>query len=889
MQLVCNYIASITREACNRRRLRARVLVCCLWFAPASGFAQEAAPEAPPSAPPPAPDVITPPAPDVMTPPRVISSPPPVYPATHQGHPEHPSVLLKVTILADGSVADVQVEHSAGDDFDQAAREAVLHWTFEPARRGGQAIASRVGVAVHFELPELGEVDVTAIAQAEPVTPHEETPPPHSEAPVAGESGQAGENTSEFRARADVERPSMRPELRGASHFTISRKVLESAPRKEGAELLSSAPGVYMARSEGDAVAHGIMLRGFDADHGQDIDLRVGGIPINLPSHIHGQGYADLGFLMSETVQELRVLEGVYDPRQGDFAVAGSVDFDLGVQQRGVRASSSYGSFGTLRELLLWAPEGQSRGTFGAVQYKKSDGFGQNRASQSGSAILQGEFASGPWRYRTLAIVHAARAELAGVVRRDDVNAGRIGFYDVYPYPTAQRQNAAAARLILGATAEYRGASGDNAELGVWLSYDDFRLQENFTGFLQRSRTLLDQAGRGDLIEQLNHTKSAGLWGRYRTRDYDAARFLRAHVELGASGRMDEIDQAQNLLDAQVHGQTWDKRVDASIQGADVGMYGDADARLFERLHVRAGVRADVLLYAVNDRLGNFAPLTRPQDTYIQGFRRSAMGVAFGPRTSAELKLLEGLSLLAAYGEGYRSPQARTLDDGERAPFTKVRSADIGLRFVQGKLLSLNAAGFWTHLSNDVAFEAHEGRLENVGATRRMGTTLSALSEPLPWLTGSASLTYVDAELREPPPPSADQPEPAFKKGQNLPFVPPLVVRLDLGARRTLLSKLGKSPLTGKAGLGYSYLSPRPLPFGARAAPVSLLDASIDLRWSHFGLNLSGFNLLDLQYAATEYNFVSSWDPAAVPSRVPARHVAAGAPRSFFAMLEVTL
>src|SRR5690606_4708419 len=113
-------------------------------------------------------------------------------------------------------------------------------------------------------------------------------------------------------------------------------------------------------------------------DHGQDIELTVDGVPVNQPSHLHGQGYADLGFVIPETVRSLRVVEGVYDPAQGDFAVAGSADFQPGVAQRGIQLSSSYGAFNTLRELALWAPEGQAEDTFAAVLFRKTRGFGQN-------------------------------------------------------------------------------------------------------------------------------------------------------------------------------------------------------------------------------------------------------------------------------------------------------------------------------------------------------------------------------------------------------------------------------------------------------------------------------------------------------------------------------
>lgn len=821
--------------------------------------------------------------PDAVVPPEVVSRVAAVHPAEAPASRQESTTELFVTVEPDGGVGEVEVARSGGEAFDQAAIEAVRQWRFRPATRGGIPVAARLLVAVRFALPEEKEA---AVSDAPDTPEHagsgERVPrEPDSPAPAPASPGAMVEVKVEGKR-------SLRTKDRSASDFTIDRAIVESAPRQEGVEVLRATPGLYLARAEGMGVGHRYMLRGFDADHGQDIEFRVGGVPINLPSHLHGQGYADLGFLMAEVVDEIHAAEGVYDPRQGDFAVAGTLDLRLGVERRGWLLKSSYGRFDTFRQLLLWAPPGEATGTFGAAHYARTDGFGQNRRGQTASGIAQAELGSGAWRYRALGIVYGARAALAGVVRADDVEAGRVGFYDVYPYATARGQNALSGRALLGLVAEHRGAAGDNAEVGAWTGLDNFRLQENFTGFIQRSRTLENVAGRGDLIEQRNRTRSLGLSGRYRTAPYRPARWAHGTLELGLSGRVDEIDQEQNLLDAAVRNQTWDRRVDASIFGANLGLWGDLDWRFTRYLGLRFGARADVLHYEVDDRLGNFAPLTRPRDTYIVGFRRSAFGLAFGPRTSAELRPLEWLSIRAAYGEGYRSPQARLLEDGEEAPFSKVRSADLGARFTWYDEYQVTLAGYATELSDDVAFDAEEGRLERIGRTRRLGAVLHGRARPLDWLIGAVSVTFVDAELLEPPPATAEEPQPPFRAGQNLPFVPPWVARLDLGARPTLAEGAGRWDLTGRGGLGFSLLSARPLPFGDFAEPVALLDASVGLGWGPLELAFEAFNLLNRRYAASELSFASSWDPDGARPRTPARHFAAGSPRAWLVTLGVS-
>ncbi len=847
---------------------------------------------------------------EALRPPIVRSQVPAVYPPAALSTGRSASVELLVTVLADGRVGPVEVARSEGDEFDAAAMEAVRRWTFVPARRGDEAIASKIRVPFLFAPPAQPVPAPTdtpaqvpaALEGGEGTTPSSATPgeTPDRADPTGASTTADGSATGDEAAPLEVvvqgER-ALRDDLRGAGDVEVTRDILAAAPRQEGAEVLRTAPGVYIGRAEGPAVAHNYNLRGFDAEHGQDIEFRVAGLPINLPSHIHGQGYADLSFLLADVVQTLRVREGVYDPRQGDFAVAGSIDVDLGVAaaDRGVAVRSSYGAFNTFRQSARWAPReigGREMGeeTFGAVQVMRTDGYGENRSGHSASALLQHRFGEGRTTYRAVALLHTARGDLAGVVRRDDVDDGTVCFTCVYPYATARAQVALSQRFMSGLFADFKGENGSNGQFGLWVGLDTFRIQQNFTGFIEASRTLERTAGRGDLIEQQNKTTSVGLTGRYRTAPFRPAPWFRSTLELGTDGRIDLIGQRQNLLDASVRNQTWDERIDADIRGVDVGMWLDVATRMTRYVDARVGVRADVLSYEIDDRLGNFAPLSRPDDSFLPGFRRSALGIVAGPRTSLEVHALPWMSVLAAYGEGYRSPQARVLEDGERAPYTKVRSADGGLKFDWGAPLSLNASAYYTRLSDDVAFDAGEGRLERTGATRRLGATVHAVSRPTKWLVASASMTYVKATLLEPPPATADEPLPPFTAGQDLPFVPPLVVRVDLGARHQFLRDAGGQPLSGRLGVGYSLLSKRPLPFDERSPAVSLLDASAGLTWGPIDLAFEVFNVLDTAYAAMEYSFASDWDPEdGVRPRTPARHISAGAPFSWMLSLEVKL
>ncbi|MDQ3310455.1 MAG: TonB-dependent receptor plug domain-containing protein [Gemmatimonadota bacterium] len=107
-----------------------------------------------------------------------------------------------------------------------------------------------------------------------------------------------------------------------ASSSTIREVDIRLRPQESSQELLSLVPGVVIAQHAGGGKAEQIFARGFDADHGTDVAISVDGTPVNMVSHAHGQGYADLHFLIPEIVSRVEVRKGPYDARDGDHATA---------------------------------------------------------------------------------------------------------------------------------------------------------------------------------------------------------------------------------------------------------------------------------------------------------------------------------------------------------------------------------------------------------------------------------------------------------------------------------------------------------------------------------------------------------------------------------------
>lgn len=792
---------------------------------------------------------------DEVVPPTVLRSVEPVYPSNEVGSGKDVLVVLAVTVDAEGHVANAAVLESGGVDFDRAAIDAAKLFSFSPGRRGEKTIPTKIRVPFHF-LPKDAP-----------------QPPPTKAGPTPTEEVKKTPEVESVQVEGTARAPS-----RGASDFRADGKQLRAAPHRDGSDLLSTIPGVYVAHPEGDAVAQRIYLRGFDAVHGQDIEIKVGGIPVNQGSHIHGQGYADLAIVIPEAVRSLRVVEGVYDPRQGDFAVAGSAEFDLAVEERGTRFGYKLGSFNTQRFFGMVAPKEAAQETFAAATFRNTDGFGDGvRGSTTGTALGQMRLDVGKNTWLTLHLgATAARANLAGVLRRDDVRAGRVGFYDAYDFATARAQSAGAARAQLGVSLEHRDGDGSRVQGQVWLALASFRSRTNFTGFTQRSQIDPTWVGRGDLIEQSNDDLGLGGTFSYRSPRVPLAEFVTGQLELGTDVRVHGITQAQNLLQAPQN-ETWDQRVDASLRTTDVGVFADALLAGTKWIRIRGGARADLLFFDVDDKLGNFIP-SFAQKNHLVGLRRTAAGVAAGPRATIEAHPTSFLTASVSYGEGYRSPQARQLEEGEKAPFAKVRSVEGGVTARIDERLSTSLIAYQTNLSYDLAFDAEEGRLERIGPTTRRGLVGTVRAQPQKWLFLSASATFVHATLDSPPVPTPDDPAPAYLPNQSLPYVPPLVVRTDASVERPLLSAWGKD-VVGRFGYGTTFLSPRPLPFGQSSAAVFLLDAQASVRRDFLELGVESTNLLGARYADTEYAFVSNWKSSAVPSQLPARHFTAGPPR----------
>ena len=766
-------------------------------------------------------------------------------------------VTLQLVVDAKGAVESAVVVSrapaGAPASFDEAALSAVRAAGFTPSTRDGHPVRSRVEYVVVFHPPP-----VSAPAPAPSAVP----------APAAIPiPARDADQTQAIEVRgAGWSSP------RGLGDIRITRELLDASPRQQTSEMLSAAPGFFVDHEDGEGIGNDVYLRGFDLDHGSGIEMRLGSIPVNIPNHIQGQGYADANFIIPEVVRSIRVLEGPYDPRQGDAAIVGSAYFDLGVPERGYLLKSTFGSFDQVRVVGVAAPAEADEETFAAFSMRSTNGFGTNRASQSASVNAQYAVDVGPRdRLKLVATAYGARSLLAGVVRQDDVDAGRIGFYDSYPTGPgffAGGQSVQSGRVILGADFDHVTPGGARFELAPWFMWTDYRGRQNYTGALESSQIDPSLSGQGDLFELTNRESAAGLTSRFHSAPARLGDLGEAALEPGIFMRVGRTDQTKSLLDPNASLAVWDRRIDAGLDTLDIGAYLDLDLRLFKRLHVSGGPRADLLLVSLDDHLAGLVPAGTTPSVLTGAAVRGVEGIAAGPRVTASYDVTREISPVVSYGEGFRSLDVQNLQEGA-SPYSKIRSLEAGFRAqTPGERFVTTLAVFETWVGNELVFEAASGGLETENASVRRGVVGSMVARPWSWLLVSSALSVTEATFSTL----------VVGVGHYVPNIPPVLFRTDATARGRIGTFHGK-PITGRVGVGYTFMSGRHLTDTIVGPSSNILNAKAAVRYRGLEVGVDGYNVLGLRYADDAEYYVSNW--SFKPGQQPASeaiHITAAPP-----------
>ncbi len=570
------------------------------------------------------------------------------YPAEALRDRVEGNVGLELDVDAAGKVTGVRVTTPVGHGFDEAASEAARHFTFKPARRRGVPVPSTVQFTYEFHLPP---------------PPPPSLPPPAAAAPPAAVvlPPGAGVQTAPDQSTLVL---GTKP-ISAASSFTVQDRNFQLRGIGTVQDILRVTPGLVIVQHSGGGKANQYFLRGFDADHGTDLLLMIDGVPINMVSHAHGQGFADTNFIIPEVVERVEITKGPYFVSQGDLATAGAVNmvsrerFEHSAVAAGLVGSPGHGNAG-YRALVIASPSAEGdavKATFAAEIGRENGPFENPDRWDRYRLFNKVTFAPTPSSTLSLTqMSYAGNWHGSGQIPARAVDQGLITRWGTLD--ASEGGNTARHQLAL----QYRVRAGDSGELRA-LAYAGtyrFNMFSNFTLFLR-------DPVNGDEIEQADQRTFYGGKVSYRVAHQAGPVVLTTTI--GADGRSDDI-----------HEELWNvaaRRRLSAVRGNDVtqtliGAYVDEEIAPLPWLRAHVGGRADLLSFAVKDTLMSGDP-----DAPASG-----VGAAhqFSPKTSLIVTALDRarakLDLFVNYGHGFHSNDVRgVFTPTPVTPLARARSA----------------------------------------------------------------------------------------------------------------------------------------------------------------------------------------------------------------------
>lgn len=629
----------------------------------------------------------------------------------------------------------------------------------------------------------------------------------------------------------------------GAPVTAVSGLDLHLRPINSAQDMLRSVPGLFIAQHAGGGKAEQLFLRGFDLDHGTDIRISADGLPVNMVSHAHGQGYADLHFLIPETIGQLEFGKGPYSARQGNLATAGFVNFKTANTLDHSLVQMESGAFNTWRGLAMLklsgkALEEKGQHLYVAAEQRYSKGYFESpqdfrrtnvflkyhgRLSDNHFLIASASYFRSGWNASGQIPV---RSVLDGSISPfgaiDPNEGGHTGRY--------QAQAELVSTLPGGAQVRNQ----------VFAIHYDFELFSNFTFFLEDSIN-------GDQIRQRENRDILGYNGSI---SQDGSLLgLPVHHSAGVGVRADFIDDISlaHTVNRETVLQPFAR---GDIRELNASAFVEEHLHLSTRARLDAGLRYDQFRFQYNDAL---QPQLGPQAVW-QG--------RLSPKLSLNYQVTEQLTAYAQSGMGFHSNDARVVvaQQGLQT-LPRATGAESGLVLKLKDQLLLSAAAWWLDMQQEFVYVGDAGVVEPSGRSRRAGLDLGVRWQPLPWLFVDADYNYA-------------RPRGAGEDGTFSEYIPLAPVQTSIGGL-TFLHK-GVS-----ASLRYRYLGDRAAnaDYSLTADGYLLLNAVLSYEAKRFVVGGSIDNLLNTAWREAQFETESRLLGEAQP--VTEIHFTPGTPRAW--------
>jgi outer membrane receptor protein involved in Fe transport len=520
--------------------------------------------------------------------------------------------------------------------------------------------------------------------------------------------------------------------LSAASSTVLNALDMQLKPVNSAQDLLRNVPGLVTAQHAGGGKAEQIFLRGFDADHGTDVAASVDGIPVNMPSHGHGQGYLDLHFLIPETVKNTEIAKGTYDASNGDFATAGAIKFKtfdrlennlFQLQMTSVPTQKKDPS--VYRSLLMYQlPISSNKITsyiaseyiFAPSYFDASQDFRRFNfmsktnfdVGKNGSLKLTLSQFNSDWKASGQI---PERAIANGLI-------SRFGAIDDREGGKTSRQNL---NLIFSQVVQ-----NQSFEAQIFASKYDFSLFSNFTFFASDSIN-------GDMINQQDDRLILGFNAKYVVSN------KKNKFTIGAGLRQDDIKnglfQAPNrVADGAI--------ADATIYETATHIYAKNEYELSPKLRAEIGIRFNYFNFDVRDNL--------PTDAVYSNYSAKNRQTQLAPKLNLTYSFSNNYKLFLNAGRGFHSNDARSVvQDGNNHKLPDAWSGELGLQLKPLPQLLVSAVVWGLELDNELVFVGDDGTTENNGTSRRIGLDLGVRATINDWLFADFDVNLSKGRLIE--------------------------------------------------------------------------------------------------------------------------------------------
>lgn len=639
-----------------------------------------------------------------------------------------------------------------------------------------------------------------------------------------------------------------------ASEGVVSGERLASVPLLRPAEALEMVPGLIVTQHAGDGKANQYFLRGYNLDHGTDFATYVNGIPVNMPSHAHGQGYTDLNFLIPELIERIDYRKGPYHAEEGDFSSAGAVRIDYARVLDGSLAQLTLGQRGYARTLLAGSPQQGDGRLLYALELYHNDGPWQVPENyRKFNGVLRYSEGTRDHGLALTAMAYSGRWTSTDQVPERAVQSGQLDRYGSLD-PTA---GGITSRFSL--SAEWARRTQDTQRRAtVWALQSALDLWSNFQ-YCENDIASTGTCNTGDQFQQSERRRAAGFAASHA--QLGTLGGYEAIHTVGVQGRADQLSPV-GLYNSQSR-RVWNTVREDRVRQTSLGLWAQSELRLTPWLRSIAGLRGDFYQFRVNASLPQNSG--RASDQMLS----PKLALILGPWRKAELYL--------NYGQGFHSNDARgttiTVDPSDPStpaqrvnPLVRTRGSEIGLRAEPVRGWNTTVALWQLRADSELLFVGDAGTTEASRPSRRHGVEWSNYWALNRWLAIDADFAWTEARFSD-----------AVPEGTYIPGAAARTTNLGLTVDR-------RGPWFG--ALRWRYIGPRPLIEDAsvRSQTSKLLNLRVGYRLAaRTQIALDIHNLLDRRVNDIEYWYSSQL--AGEAASVDDRHIHPAEPRT----LRVTL